>query len=88
MRHPLYVGWFFAFWFTPIMTTAHLVFSVATTAYIVIAIGFEERDLVAAHGEAYLRYCEEVPMLAPSLRRTRRLQVRHENNEGGCSTRH
>ena len=74
VRHPLYVGWLFAFWFTPVMTAAHLVFSTLTTVYIILAIGFEEKDLVNVHGEAYLRYREEVPMLAPSLKRSRRVE--------------
>src|SRR5215510_7349858 len=50
VRHPLYVGWFFAFWMTPVMTLAHLLFSVATTAYTLLAIKYEERDLVREFG--------------------------------------
>ena len=64
VRHPLYVGWFFAFWATPTMTVAHLVFAVMTTAYILIAIQLEERDLLASH-EAYAEYRRHVPMLIP-----------------------
>jgi protein-S-isoprenylcysteine O-methyltransferase Ste14 len=64
VRHPLYVGWFLAFWATPTMTVTHLVFAIATTAYILIAIRFEERDLADMHPE-YAGYRERVPMLIP-----------------------
>lgn len=69
VRHPLYVGWLFAFWSTPTMTLAHLLFSVATTAYILIAIQLEERDLVREHGDSYENYRRSVPMLIPFSRR-------------------
>jgi methanethiol S-methyltransferase len=69
VRHPLYVGWLFAFWMTPLMTFAHLFFSIATTAYILLAIQFEERDLVREHGDAYEEYRRSVPMLVPSFRK-------------------
>lgn len=68
VRHPLYVGWFLAFWAAPTMTVAHLVFALATAGYILAAIQLEERDLVAAHGDAYCRYRRTVPMLVPRLR--------------------
>jgi methanethiol S-methyltransferase len=70
VRHPLYVGWFLAFWATPTMSVAHLVFAVMTTAYILIAIQLEERDLVAAHPE-YAQYRRRVGMLIPRLPRSK-----------------
>jgi len=74
VRHPLYVGWFFAFWATPTMTYAHLLFAIATAAYILIAIQLEERDLVAEFGGTYEEYRRNVPMLVPFTRvRLRRL---------------
>ena len=72
VRHPLYVGWFFAFWMTPTMTMAHLVFAIATSAYILIARQLEERDLVGEFGHTYEDYRRRVPMLVPFARATQK----------------
>ncbi len=69
VRHPIMVGFIIAFWATPDMTTGHLLFAAVTTAYILIAIQLEERDLVAMLGDAYLDYRKRVPALVPFTKR-------------------
>jgi protein-S-isoprenylcysteine O-methyltransferase Ste14 len=59
------LGFIIAFWSTPNMTIGHLIFAIVTTAYILIAIQLEERDIISIHGTAYEEYRKQVSMLLP-----------------------
>ena len=69
VRHPIMLGFIVAFWATPDMSAGHLLFSVATTAYILIALQLEERDLVGHYGATYEEYRRQVSMVFPFPRK-------------------
>ena len=68
VRHPLYLGWIIAFWAAPTMTLAHFFFAALCTGYILIAIQFEENDLIHTFGEKYVEYKRIAPMLIPFIK--------------------
>jgi protein-S-isoprenylcysteine O-methyltransferase Ste14 len=69
IAHPLYAGFFLAFWATPVMTAGHLLFALGMSVYILIAIRYEERDLRGLFGRDYEEYRASVGMLTPKIGR-------------------
>jgi protein-S-isoprenylcysteine O-methyltransferase Ste14 len=69
VRHPLYAGFFLAFWATPVMSYGHLLLAAGMSVYMLIAIRYEERDLVGVFGDDYRAYRQRVGMLTPRFRR-------------------
>jgi protein-S-isoprenylcysteine O-methyltransferase Ste14 len=82
LRHPMMLGLLVAFWATPSMTGGHLLFAVAASAYIVVGVRFEERDLRRQLGDVYDEYSRRVPRFVPRHPRSAQAVPRSETKAG------
>jgi protein-S-isoprenylcysteine O-methyltransferase Ste14 len=62
-------------WCAPMMSASHLLLSSLFTAYILIGVRHEERDLVRVFGDEYRNYQARVPRLLPLPRLVRRREL-------------
>lgn len=83
VRHPIYLGFVIAFWSTARMTVGHLFFAVMCTAYMLVAIQFEEHDLVRHYGDTYREYRRRVSMLLPMPPRIVKPEAQAAAQHGG-----
>lgn len=60
VRHPLYFGWALLVFGAPTMTATRAVFAIVSTAYLAVAIPWEERSLVNTFGDEYRNYQKRV----------------------------